>query len=259
MDHLEQELKQNKKLLREGEKEPARYEELRRNLESLGGELEVLQDSRDRAVEDRDSISTGGVTRLNDLIQKVSSKFGDYFAELGYNGEVTLSRGEETDYKSYGVAIKVCLFLLITYTPTTTTSSPTPTCTTPTSPPGEVPSRRGVERASQGSPVRRGDVCHYCSLHAGTAGDNTGTTPATISSQELTTVPFRCVDEINQGLDEKNERRVWSMILAAATHGGGSQYFYLAPKVGCTGRRRHACHKGIVEEFTVILKASARL
>ena len=26
--------------------------------------------------------------------------------------------------------------------------------------------------------------------------------------QELTTVPFRCVDEINQGLDERNERRV---------------------------------------------------
>ena len=42
---------------------------------------------------------------------------------------------------------------------------------------------------------------------------------------------FRCVDEINQGLDEKNERRVWDMILQAATLGRGSQYFYLAPKM----------------------------
>ena len=33
-----------------------------------------------------------------------------------------------------------------------------------------------------------------------------------LALQELTTVPFRCVDEINQGLDERNERRVWDMM-----------------------------------------------
>ena len=48
-----------------------------------------------------------------------------------------------------------------------------------------------------------------------------------LSLQDLTTVPFRCVDEINQGLDERNERRGWNMILDAATRGAGSQYFYL--------------------------------
>ena len=52
-----------------------------------------------------------------------------------------------------------------------------------------------------------------------------------LALQEMTTVPFRCVDEINQGLDERNERRVWDMILSAATEGQGSQYFYLAPKM----------------------------
>ena len=34
-------------------------------------------------------------------------KFGDYFADLGYAGEVTLSRADETDFNSYGVSIKV--------------------------------------------------------------------------------------------------------------------------------------------------------
>ena len=29
-----------------------------------------------------------------------------------------------------------------------------------------------------------------------------------LALQELTTVPFRCADEINQGLDDRNERRV---------------------------------------------------
>ena len=68
-----------------------------------------------------------------------------------------------------------------------------------------------------------------------------------LALQELTTVPFRCVDEINQGLDERNERRVWDMILAAATLGSGSQYFYLAPKIPYglaykPGTVVHLCH-----------------
>merc|ERR1712096_474285 len=47
--------------------------------------------------------------------------------------------------------------------------------------------------------------------------------------QELTQVPFRCVDEINQGMDEKNERAVWDMLLQVCeTH--KAQYFYMAPK-----------------------------
>ena len=58
---------------------------------------------------------------------------------------------------------------------------------------------------------------------------------------------FRCVDEINQGLDERNERRVWDMILAAATTDQGSQYFYLAPKMPYNltyrpGTVVHLCH-----------------
>ena len=68
-----------------------------------------------------------------------------------------------------------------------------------------------------------------------------------LALQELTTVPFRCVDEINQGLDERNERRVWDMILNAATEGKGSQYFYLAPKMPYSlqykpGTVVHVCH-----------------
>ena len=37
------------------------------------------------------------------------------------------------------------------------------------------------------------------------------------------------MDEINQGLDETNERAVWEMLLATATE-YSAQYFYLAPK-----------------------------
>merc|ERR1712179_245177 len=47
--------------------------------------------------------------------------------------------------------------------------------------------------------------------------------------QELTQVPFRCVDEINQGMDEKNERAVWDQLLKVCKQ-HEAQYFYMAPK-----------------------------
>merc|ERR1712083_1294106 len=47
--------------------------------------------------------------------------------------------------------------------------------------------------------------------------------------QELTQVPFRCVDEINQGMDEKNERAVWDQLLKVCKQ-HKAQYFYMAPK-----------------------------
>jgi chromosome segregation ATPase len=47
--------------------------------------------------------------------------------------------------------------------------------------------------------------------------------------QELTQVPFRCVDEINQGMDEQNERAVWDQLLKVCRQ-HKAQYFYMAPK-----------------------------
>jgi len=47
--------------------------------------------------------------------------------------------------------------------------------------------------------------------------------------QELTQVPFRCVDEINQGMDERNERAIWAMLLNVCEE-HKAQYFYMAPK-----------------------------
>ena len=45
--------------------------------------------------------------------------------------------------------------------------------------------------------------------------------------QEMTEVPFRCVDEINQGMDEHNEKRVWELLVESA-ESHSAQFFYLA-------------------------------
>ena len=49
--------------------------------------------------------------------------------------------------------------------------------------------------------------------------------------QSLSRAPFRVVDEINQGMDPRNERMVHGRMVDIATNGGGSQYFLITPKL----------------------------
>jgi chromosome segregation ATPase len=53
----------------------------------------------------------------------------------------------------------------------------------------------------------------------------------TLSLQHLTTVPFRCVDEINQGMDPNNERKIFQMLVDITCKQGQSQYFFITPKL----------------------------
>uniref|UniRef100_A0A671SJX5 Structural maintenance of chromosomes protein 5 n=1 Tax=Sinocyclocheilus anshuiensis TaxID=1608454 RepID=A0A671SJX5_9TELE len=50
--------------------------------------------------------------------------------------------------------------------------------------------------------------------------------------QELNRCPFRVVDEINQGMDPVNERRVFDIVVRTACGVNTSQYFFITPKVG---------------------------
>ncbi|XP_068092361.1 structural maintenance of chromosomes protein 5 isoform X2 [Hyperolius riggenbachi] len=49
--------------------------------------------------------------------------------------------------------------------------------------------------------------------------------------QELNRCPFRVVDEINQGMDPVNERRVFEMVVRTACKESTSQYFFITPKL----------------------------
>ncbi|OXB72616.1 UNVERIFIED_CONTAM: hypothetical protein H355_016385 [Colinus virginianus] len=49
--------------------------------------------------------------------------------------------------------------------------------------------------------------------------------------QELNRCPFRVVDEINQGMDPVNERRVFEMFVKTACKESTSQYFLITPKI----------------------------
>ncbi|KAG2181344.1 hypothetical protein INT43_008927 [Umbelopsis isabellina] len=57
------------------------------------------------------------------------------------------------------------------------------------------------------------------------------TTLYLMSLQELARSPFRVVDEINQGMDPRNERMIHEQIVRGACKPGTSQYFLITPKL----------------------------
>ncbi|ESP05608.1 hypothetical protein LOTGIDRAFT_102434, partial [Lottia gigantea] len=52
-----------------------------------------------------------------------------------------------------------------------------------------------------------------------------------LALQELAKCPFRCVDEINQGMDPVNERKVFELVVETVCRNANSQYFLLTPKL----------------------------
>ncbi|MED6219164.1 Structural maintenance of chromosomes protein 5 [Stylosanthes scabra] len=52
-----------------------------------------------------------------------------------------------------------------------------------------------------------------------------------LSLQDLTNVPFRVVDEINQGMDQINERKMFQQLVRAASKPNTPQCFLLTPKL----------------------------
>lgn len=57
-----------------------------------------------------------------------------------------------------------------------------------------------------------------------------------VDSQDLQHSPFRVVDEINQGMDPKNERGVFSRIVLNSCGPSRKQYFLITPKLLQVGR-----------------------
>ncbi|KAK3581703.1 hypothetical protein CHS0354_031101 [Potamilus streckersoni] len=51
-----------------------------------------------------------------------------------------------------------------------------------------------------------------------------------LSLQELARCPFRCVDEINQGMDPVNERKIFEFVVKTVSN-NSSQYFLITPKL----------------------------
>uniref|UniRef100_A0AAR2JIK3 Structural maintenance of chromosomes protein 5 n=1 Tax=Pygocentrus nattereri TaxID=42514 RepID=A0AAR2JIK3_PYGNA len=73
---------------------------------------------------------------------------------------------------------------------------------------------------------------HELTPHHQSGGERSVSTMLYLMSlQELNRCPFRVVDEINQGMDPVNERRVFDIVVKTACSGNTSQYFFITPKL----------------------------
>ncbi|CAG5030880.1 unnamed protein product, partial [Parnassius apollo] len=78
---------------------------------------------------------------------------------------------------------------------------------------------------------RASEQLQQLTRHAQSGGERALSTALYLMAlQRLTTVPFRCVDEINQGMDPINERKMFQLLVKVTTECDNAQYFLLTPK-----------------------------
>ncbi|KAH1016117.1 hypothetical protein HUJ04_007390 [Dendroctonus ponderosae] len=79
---------------------------------------------------------------------------------------------------------------------------------------------------------RNGELLQELNAVVQSGGERAVATAAfMLALQELTPVPFRCVDEINQGMDANNERRIFELIVETTGQQNSAQYFLITPKL----------------------------
>jgi chromosome segregation ATPase len=130
---------------------------------------------------------------LVNTTQKVNLLFSEYMQELGCAGEVRLSRGESTvanpmaDFKNWGIQIWVKF--------------------------RQASSLQVLSAQVQSGGERSvSTIMYLMALQECMAATSAGS-----GGTQVASTPFRCVDEINQGLDERNERLVFRRIVENST------------------------------------------
>mmetsp|Transcript_29269 Transcript_29269/g.45481 ORF Transcript_29269/g.45481 Transcript_29269/m.45481 type:complete len:1125 (+) Transcript_29269:51-3425(+) len=139
-------------------------------------------------------------SRLENTIKEVDSKFSKYMQDLNCAGEVVLAGSDNAENGTYNFK------------------------------------NWGVEIRVR---FRQAGTLQVLSAQRHSGGERSvSTIMYMMALQELMSSPFRCVDEINQGLDERNERLVFKRIVqnstlapGAVTNDHSGQYFLITPKL----------------------------
>jgi structural maintenance of chromosomes protein 5 len=179
------------------------YQKLKLEIEDIQAQLEEFTTARERSLNILSESRRDWEGRLETYIDKVNSLFTVYMSEMGCTGEVRLTKGPQQD----NVAT-----------------------------PKDNFRHWGLEiRVS----FREGCKAEVLSAQRHSGGERSVSTILYLMAlQDMMVAPFRCVDEINQGLDERNERLVFKRIVANSCrppkstvidHSG--QYFLITPKL----------------------------
>jgi structural maintenance of chromosomes protein 5 len=179
------------------------YQILKAEIEKIEDQLANSTETRERNFQAIDEMRKDWETRLEVHLFKINILFGQYMQEMGCTGEVRLSKGPKPEDGA-----------------------------------NERPNFKlwGVEILVS---FRDGAKAQILSAQRHSGGERSVSTILYLMAlQDMMVAPFRCVDEINQGLDDRNERLVFRRIVSNSTrrpkqsptdHAG--QYWLITPKV----------------------------
>lgn len=182
------------------------YEKLQNDVAEVQEQLDQVSSSKDAKLALIAEKQRPWETVLTNNITKINIKFAGYMKEMGCTGEVRLKKGSTDDDSQEGNGTFANfkdwgIEILVSY--------------------------------------RENSKSQILSAERHSGGERSVATILYLMAlQDLMNTPFRCVDEINQGLDERNERLVFERIVANSTsppknnrfnHSG--QYFLITPKL----------------------------
>lgn len=179
------------------------YNKLKDEIELVEEQLAAFTSTREKGLNMLTEQRKDWETRLEKYVDKVNTLFTVYMSEMGCTGEVHLTKGPtpENDEERTGNFKQWGLEIRVSF--------------------------------------REGCKAEVLSAQRHSGGERSVSTILYLMAlQDMMVAPFRCVDEINQGLDERNERLVFSRIVANSCRAPGAtptehsgQYFLITPKL----------------------------
>jgi len=178
------------------------YELRQKEMEQLQMQLDNLTNSREKQVDALKQKVAPWEQKLLTQVAKVDALFSVYMRELGCTGEVRLTKGNPDEGEQFASFRDWGVEIRVSF-------------------------REGVKPQVLSARVQSGGE------------RSVSTIMYLMAMQGMMVSPFRCVDEINQGLDERNERLVFKRIVANSTMPPGrkgstdhcGQYFLITPKL----------------------------
>jgi chromosome segregation ATPase len=178
------------------------YKELKEKIEAKQTELDSLSSSKNNKLTNIETKKKMWETSLQSNVAKINALFTKYMAIMGCTGEVGLIKGKTSETQNENGSFK----------------------------------EWGIQiRVS----FRENTKAQVLSAQVQSGGERSVSTIMYLMAlQDMMVSPFRCVDEINQGLDDRNERLVFQRIVQNSTrvpkscptdHSG--QYFLITPKL----------------------------
>ncbi|KAL7636368.1 UNVERIFIED_CONTAM: hypothetical protein RMT77_013143 [Armadillidium vulgare] len=173
------------------EKVLVEYEKRRKTIERLEEKKYRMEQDLQRKVNNIQQVRESWLRNVRQLTSQISEHFSSYMTQLGCAGEVQLDTGSNENDFS-----KYGLAIRVKF--------------------------RDTEKLKELSAQQQ------------SGGERSVTTALYLLALQQTPtrpVPFRCVDEINQGMDPTNERKMFTMLVESMTRGSASQYFIVSPKL----------------------------